>query len=432
MTSIGSYAFYNCEKLKEINIPEKVKTVQKATFKGCSSLLNLTIAEGVTSIEDSAFEGCSFLPIIKLPNSMTSIGSYAFNQCSDLVAVCIPSGVKYIGPFALNSTDELTVYGKNGSNAQSYAEQKNIKFVSCSSFAVEGNWLYMISGGKATLLHVVGNASGDVVIPRTLGKYSVTTIENYAFTNFLGLTGITIPSTVKTIKHDALSYCLRLNSINVEKNNTVYTAAGNCLIEKKTKKLIKGSNGSVIPQDGSVTSIAESAFDNCHQLTEITVPKGVTSIESYTFFACDSLISVTLPDGLVTIGDGAFTGCSSLTRINIPSSVTSIGEYAFSDCSDLKTIFGEKGTYAQKYAEVHGFGFVDISDNPDFVYGDADGSGEVDITDAMLVFYHVAKKELLPAEALVRCNTNDDNDVDIADAMAIFYFVAKKTDSVRQ
>ena len=32
----------------------------------------------------------------------------------------------------------------------------------------------------------------------------------------------------------------------------------------------------------------------------------------------------------------------------------------------------------------------------------------------------------------MRCNTNDDNDVDIADAMAIFYFVAKKTDSVRQ
>ena len=59
-------------------------------------------------------------------------------------------------------------------------------------------------------------------------------------------------------------------------------------------------------------------------------------------------------------------------------------------------------------------------------------SGEVDITDAMLVFYHVAKKELLPEDALVRCNTNDDNDVDIADAMAIFYFVAKKTDSVRQ
>ena len=63
--------------------------------------------------------------------------------------------------------------------------------------------------------------------------------------------------------------------------------------------------------------------------------------------------------------------------------------------------------------------------------GEADGNGEVDITDAMLVFYHVAKKELLPEDALVRCNVNDDNDVDIADAMAIFYFVAKKTDSVR-
>ena len=78
------------------------------------------------------------------------------------------------------------------------------------------------------------------------------------------------------------------------------------------------------------------------------------------------------------------------------------------------------------------FSVYSIEPTLDIVYGDADGSGEVDITDAMLVFYHVAKKELLPEDALVRCNTNDDNDVDIADAMAIFYFVAKKTDSVRQ
>ena len=78
------------------------------------------------------------------------------------------------------------------------------------------------------------------------------------------------------------------------------------------------------------------------------------------------------------------------------------------------------------------FSVYSIEPTLNIVYGDADGSGEVDITDAMLVFYHVAKKELLPEDALVRCNTNDDNDVDIADAMAIFYFVAKKTDSVRQ
>ena len=49
----------------------------------------------------------------------------------------------------------------------------------------------------------------------------------------------------------------------------------------------------------------------------------------------------------------------------------------------------------------------------------------------MLVFYHVAKKELLQDDQLAVCDTNDDGSVDIADAMKIFYFVAKKVSSVK-
>lgn len=49
----------------------------------------------------------------------------------------------------------------------------------------------------------------------------------------------------------------------------------------------------------------------------------------------------------------------------------------------------------------------------------------------MPVFYHVAKKDMLSEEILSHCDTNGDNTVDISDAMNIFYFVAKKTPTVR-
>ena len=62
--------------------------------------------------------------------------------------------------------------------------------------------------------------------------------------------------------------------------------------------------------------------------------------------------------------------------------------------------------------------------------GDANGSGTVDIEDAMLVFYHVAKKSYLGDEGLAACDTNADGTVDIEDAMTIFYFVAKKIDKI--
>ena len=62
--------------------------------------------------------------------------------------------------------------------------------------------------------------------------------------------------------------------------------------------------------------------------------------------------------------------------------------------------------------------------------GDANGSGAVDIEDAMLVFYHVAKKSYLGDESLTACDTNGDGTVDIEDAMTVFYFVAKKIDKI--
>ena len=63
-------------------------------------------------------------------------------------------------------------------------------------------------------------------------------------------------------------------------------------------------------------------------------------------------------------------------------------------------------------------------------YGDVNFDGAVDITDAMLVFYHVAKKEALPETALAVADFNDDGMTDIADAMKLFYFVAKKSTSL--
>ncbi len=63
--------------------------------------------------------------------------------------------------------------------------------------------------------------------------------------------------------------------------------------------------------------------------------------------------------------------------------------------------------------------------------GDVNNDGAVDITDAMLVLYHVAEKKSLTAEQLSRCDTNDDGVVDIFDAMKILYYVAGKSDSVK-
>ena len=88
----------------------------------------------------------------------------------------------------------------------------------------------------------------------------------------------------------------------------------------------------------SVTSIGSRAFSRCTSLTSITIPDSVTSIGGYAFRDCTSLTSITIPDSVTSIGDNAFNGCTSLTSVAIPNSVTSIGDWAFFDCTSLTSI----------------------------------------------------------------------------------------------
>ena len=81
--------------------------------------------------------------------------------------------------------------------------------------------------------------------------------------------------------------------------------------------------------NNSITSIGQYAFSDCSELTSVVIPNSVTSIMWNAFENCTNLTSVTIPDGVTSIGDCAFGGCKSLASIIIPNSVTSIGYSAF-------------------------------------------------------------------------------------------------------
>jgi hypothetical protein len=88
-----------------------------------------------------------------------------------------------------------------------------------------------------------------------------------------------------------------------------------------------------------VTLIYDKAFQDCTNLTRITIPYRVESIGSWAFSGCTSLTNVTTLFGYFRfIGSEAFSGCTSLTRITIPDSVISIGDGAFDSCANLTSV----------------------------------------------------------------------------------------------
>jgi hypothetical protein len=217
-----------------------------------------------------------------VPGSVTNIGDNAFNACDELTDLTIPGSVASIGEDA---------------------------FMLCT-------------------LSNVALASGLI------------SIGEDAFSYCYNLSSITIPGSVTNIGDDAISNCGKLTAIMVEATNAYYSSTDGVLFDKNQTTLIAApgalSGSYTIP--GSVTTIADTAFESCTNLTSVTIPNSVTDIEGDAFYGCSSLTSVTIPGGVTNIGEGAFQNCSGLTSAAIAGGVTSIGASAFASCYSMTSL----------------------------------------------------------------------------------------------
>lgn len=108
VTSIGTYAFYECTGLTSVTIGSRVTSIGDEAFKGCTSLTSITIPNSVTHISSGAFKDCTGLTSVIIPNSVTSIGDYTFSGCSGLTNITIPNSVHSIGSHAFEYCNGLT------------------------------------------------------------------------------------------------------------------------------------------------------------------------------------------------------------------------------------------------------------------------------------------------------------------------------------
>ena len=136
----------------------------------------------------------------------------------------------------------------------------------------------------------------------------------------------------------SIFFSISASAYDVEVDGKYYNLISKLKVAEVTKGDKKYEGDITIPSfvkindtEFSVTSIGNSAFEDCNGLKSVTIPNSVTSIGDYAF-KWSGLTSVTIPNSVTSIGGGSFDNCSSLTSITIPNSVTSIGSSAFRHC----------------------------------------------------------------------------------------------------
>ena len=341
LETIGSYAFsgIGLNNFKKIKIPDSVTTIGYQAFYGCSVLESVEFdvrKSKLESIGKEAFAECPELKNLVIPNSVKTLGANWLSSVKGYIAYpedlagSIPAsavanavsfeykvdgndvvltGVKNPGE-TVTVPDFITVIGNNAffncSNIQSINIHKNVKSIGNNAFqncAALSNMNFE-TGSK---LNSIGDAAfynctalTRIDIPENLKKIGVGAFSGS------GLKSITIPKNVASIENLAFSDCKSLLNVDFE--------------------------------DGSVLdTIGEEAFKSCVKLTAIEIPDSVDTIDIYAFDSCESLEAVKLPEN-ADLGKGAFSGCSSIKSIAIPSGILSIEDYLFRNCTSLQSI----------------------------------------------------------------------------------------------
>ena len=480
VTSIGNCAFRDCSSLTEITVPDGVTSIEDSAFCDCTSLTEINIPDGVTYISAYVFSGCSSLAEITIPDGVTSIGNYAFASMSCLTEITIPDDVISIGygafmscsglteitvPDSITSIDDHVFYGCYRlteitflGDAPTIADE-SFRDIRATAYYPAGNdtWTENVRQDYGGIITWEPWGEEEKPTSGTCGGMLTWTYDPK--TDTLTITGI-----------GAMFDYIIGNLLDTPVCTANTESAGEAPWAHWSGEI------SIIVIGEGVTSIGDNAFYMCG-VSDLKISGTVTEIGKNAFAACEELETLIVPASVTTIGEGAFSGCVGLREIVFKGDAPEIGDSAFAsveaeatypggndtwndemidnyggsiiwepvipECTDhvyeavvtaptcteqgytTYTCVGCGDSYVGDYTDPLNHNYEDGScihcgqEETEYLLGDVNGDGEVDIFDANLVVGYYNGTVTFNETQILAADVNGDGEVDIFDANLI-------------
>lgn len=362
ITSIGNYAFYNCESFASVTIPSSVNKIGNETFKGCNGLKSITIGEGMLSIGNSAFSESSSNTPFTIPkvfwmcsnsptgsNNIKALVNYVPNERYKLNNMLMypyitskfdVDGVSYIPVSPSERTCDVVdcIYDETIDDFI-ISDKVSYRNIELSVLSVNQYSFYDNSYIKTLFLSNNGDlgsyAFSDCVNLKSFSILNKGDIKDRTFNNCSSIESLKISDKTSSIGNYAFAGCVAIKNVRIEEDKSALSIGSN------------GNNPlfSDCPLDEvyigrrlsyqTSSSYGFSPFYRNTSLRTVEITDAETQIYDNEFNGCLNLKSCKIGNGVKAIGKNAFSNCADLSYFSIGYGIETIGENAFSGCSGL-------------------------------------------------------------------------------------------------
>ncbi|MBR6639711.1 MAG: leucine-rich repeat protein [Muribaculaceae bacterium] len=340
VTAIGGGAFKLCSSLENISLSENIKEIAYYMFNGCSNLNSVNL-QNVYTIGEGAFMDCSQLEEIVLSDSLSIIHKKAFSRCKALCSIVLPNGITTIDVDAFAGCRKITkIYSKAvvpptvASDFPNYSASLAVPADALEAYKAADYWKNFTNiVGVGELTDGTTFVVDGITYKKVAEGQAEVTYGDVAYTG-----DITIPASVTyanldyeiiAVSDSAFYRCEGLTAITLPESLKT--------IGKRSFSLCLNIKSIIVPN--SVISIDGAAFANCTSLESITLPNEIKTLGNFLLYNNISLKSIIIPDAVVSIRDNCFQNCTSLTEILFPENIAAIGHDAFLGCNNITKLY---------------------------------------------------------------------------------------------